>query len=172
MTSKYEEFEAVSQIDEQMYLGTMRDARDIEWLKSASITHVLSILNIDVYGDTESKLPQCPDNIRHLQIYVDDDGWLIEGHKIVTKDGPDYRFRNRLDDCFNFLYDVYNDNKQRVLIHCYHGVNRSVCMVVAWKMLIYDLTFDEALQQVKCKRKFVLPYIGMRKEVEKYFEEL
>jgi hypothetical protein len=55
------------------------------------------------------------------------------------------------------IHLLQNTNKE-VLIHCYSGINRSTCVVIAVLMKFDGLTLLEAYNQVIAVRPFVWPF--------------
>lgn len=141
--------------------GCLRDVYDAGWMKKNKTTHVLSVLE----SKYEVKIP----GVKHLYIAVNDDVWLEAQH---GKDN--YRFQTRMDECFDFLYEVEANPGFTCLIHCVAGINRSNAVSASWDMLKNDTTFDQAINKIKAKRKHneVLINPRFRENIEAWFETL
>ena len=57
---------------------------------------------------------------------------------------------------------------QRVLVHCFAGLSRSVTFTCAYLMKKYGMTFKEAITLVKKSRPNVNPNTGFRKQLIEY----
>ncbi|XP_023720741.1 dual specificity protein phosphatase MPK-4 isoform X1 [Cryptotermes secundus] len=55
-----------------------------------------------------------------------------------------------------------------VLVHCYFGVSRSATVVIAYIMKKYELSFEDAFERVKSRRRFVGPNPGFTSQLHLY----
>ena len=57
-----------------------------------------------------------------------------------------------VDDCFEQISTILNDEDSRsVLVHCQHGVSRSVALITAYLMKRFRITFEDAYKEVSQK---------------------
>jgi protein-tyrosine phosphatase len=114
------------------------DARNEAFLRENGITCVVNCAEADL----QSPLP----NLRHLCLRCNDD--------------VDYPILGHLPRIGVFV------DEQPVLFHCYAGVNRSVCLAIAYAMQ-KGFTFGELLKRVRKTRPFALDNVGFAKQLER-----
>ena len=54
------------------------------------------------------------------------------------------------------------ESKKRILLHCAAGVSRSASFTIAFLMKENKLSYEDAKEFVKSKRKCILPNTGFR----------
>lgn len=139
-----------------IFLLSLEDATASEDLnKEFGITHVISVLE----GPVPDKLKE---NFQHLQIEVQD----METVNILQ----------HLPSTNTFIDQALTPNSENVkhlgavLVHCTHGVSRSVTVIMAYLMYKYKLQLAQALHAVKRKSASVQPNEGFMKQLELFQE--
>lgn len=119
-----------------IWLGDLRAVYD--W--DPSFTHVVSVV------DGLVQLPKL--EASHLRIPMLDD----------PKEGP--RVATELAKVVAFVEEASKHPDAKVLIHCVQGISRSGTMTIGVLMLVYGMTYDEALKTTRAARPCVLPNPG------------
>ncbi|KAL7645891.1 UNVERIFIED_CONTAM: hypothetical protein RMT77_002788 [Armadillidium vulgare] len=128
-----------SKIEEGLFLGNLQAATNIDTLKLLQISHIVTVeLN---------PLPPAIYSIPGLQFMY------INVYDMANED-----LLSHFPKINEFISD--GQEKGNVLVHCYHGVSRSACIVVAYLMKKYDIYVDSALERVKAKRNEIKPNSG------------
>lgn len=73
---------------------------------------------------------------------------------------------SHFDETYEFIQTGQNNGS--VLVHCYFGVSRSAAIVVAFLMKKYSLSYGDALERLKEKRKLVGPNNGFENQLRLY----
>ena len=64
-------------------------------------------------------------------------------------------------DFISYMEQVFSQSKtNKVLIHCVHGVSRSVTLTIAYLMFVFQINFRSCFNYVKEKRGVASPNIG------------
>ena len=132
----------MDEIIENLYLGNLSGARNIEKLKKQGIKKVLSLLEKyfwPVYNKS--------DNIIHKPIIISD----FYKENIIKYFG----------ECLNF---IKGDDK--VLVHCAAGSSRSATIVIAYIMWNKKMSYKEAFKFVKSKRSVISPNPGFKDQLQ------
>ena len=135
----------MDEIIENLYLGNLSGARNIEKLKKQGIKKVLSLLN-GVFPKYDEK-----DNIIHKTLFIND--------------AIDQNIFKYFGECLNF---IKGDDK--VLVHCGAGASRSASIVVAYIMWTKKMSYKEAFNFVKSKRAIININLGFEDQL-KLFEK-
>ncbi len=138
----------MSQIFENLYLGSYRDAKDKTFLTSQKITHIVTV-------GYELKTPYPS---------------LFEYLYIPAKDHSQWRLDDYFDDIADFIHKALTDNKGNVLVHCQKGVSRSTASVIAYLIKYHNMQLSEARSFVKSKRSIIMPNPGFLQQLNKYYE--
>ena len=139
-------FHDIDEITENLYLGNLSAAENIDNLKALGIKKVLSVLDDFAwpkYGDSQ---------FIHKTFSIQD----FDNQNIIKHFG----------ECLNF---IKGDDK--VLVHCAVGASRSATVVIAYIMWTKKMPFKEALEFVRSKRFVVSPNFGFEDQL-KLFEKL
>ncbi len=75
-------------------------------------------------------------------------------YNILIKDELDSFFDNEIEKCIIFIHEKVS-NKKNVLVHCSQGRSRSVTIIVAYLMKYNNLSFEQAYNFVKSKKKII-----------------
>ena len=138
----------IDEITENIYLGNLCGAGDIDLLKKLGIKKVLSLL--EEFGWPKYNES---DNFIHKTINVHD----FDQENIIKYFG----------ECFNF---IKGDDK--ILVHCAAGASRSASVVIAYIMYIKKMSYKDALEFVRSKRFVVYPNPGFRDQLQLFEKEL
>lgn len=136
-------------IEENIYLGTLAAAKDIDILNKYKITHILTIDN--------GPLPRNISEMKHITTKY-----------IQLSDHPKEDLLSHFEEADSFIKEGLS--KGVVLIHCFFGVSRSAALVIAHIMKKYQLTYREAFERVKAKRSIVYPNQGFVSQLKLYKE--
>ena len=117
----------------------------------AGITHLLSVLDYDIYGNGE--LAQ----YKHLLLSVDDD--------------PNENLLQRFKEANAFIEAALMDGGG-VFVHCAMGKSRSATIVCAYLMQKYGVSPEAALKQLCEGRPVCSPNAGFMEQLEVFHEML
>jgi hypothetical protein len=59
-----------------------------------------------------------------------------------------------------------------IMVHCLAGVSRSVSLVIAYFIKYRHMSYDEAYQLIKSKRKIIHPNDGFISQLKRYHEKM
>ena len=135
----------MSKITNNIYLGNIYDAQNIEKLLEMGIQKVLSLI-------TETELLKYPPEIEHKLINIED----FPRQNIIQYFG----------ECLLFM----EDNK-KVFVHCMAGVSRSATIIIAYLMWKNQLDFMEAVTLLEQIRPIISPNYGFVRQLQ-MFEKL
>ena len=135
----------MSKITNNIYLGNIYDAQNIEKLLEMGIQKVLSLI-------TETELLKYPPEIEHKLINIED----FPRQNIIQYFG----------ECLLFM----EDNK-KVLVHCMAGASRSATIIIAYLMWKNQLDFMEAVTLLEQIRPIISPNYGFVRQLQ-IFEKL
>ena len=138
----------MDEITENLYLGKLSGAKNIDKIKKLGIKKVLSLTEEFCWPNYNES-----DNIIHKKLIVGDS----ERQNIIKYFG----------ECLNF---IKGDDK--VLVHCAGGISRSPTVVIAYIMWSKKMSYKEALEFVREKRYGVFPNAGFRDQLELFEKEL
>lgn len=136
-----------SQILPGLYLSNARAATDLQVLRHLNVTHVLTI---EAHRPPRSFYDQA--NITTLFIRANDT--------------PQSNLLPYFSICNTFIDEGIQHGT--VLVHCHFGVSRSATIVIAYIMQKYKLTFEQAFEHVRQKRKFINPNPGFIRQLKEY----
>ncbi|KAH8830564.1 protein-tyrosine phosphatase-like protein [Flagelloscypha sp. PMI_526] len=129
-------------LDDRIFLSGLSTAKSSSKLEAAGITHILSV---------------CPDypssGSTHKTILVDDSEF--ENLLIHLRDACDF---------IQASLDEHPSNK--VLVHCYMGVSRSVTVVAAYLMKANKWPSEIAVEYIRARRPQAYPNHGFRKQLD------
>lgn len=137
----------MSEIIDNLYLGSWSAAKDIIRLKARGITHILTVNN--------SPLPKS----------------VSEQFKYKFVHGFDLEFTDLLtyfEGCIKFIDEGIRYGS--VLVHCLMGCSRSATMVIAYMMKRREMSFGEAFGFVRKSRPIVHPNEGFKNQLLLYEE--
>jgi len=147
-----------SKITNRIYVGSLADATNIDELKKNGVTHILSVMNgvYELY----------PNDFNYKLIHINDDKWEKIGKHF--NDTTDY-IKKTLDE----------NTKNVILIHCQKGISRSVTILLAYLLFMYNLqekieknstecVIIELLKKIQDNRNIALPNEGFLNELKEY----
>ena len=136
----------LSQVTDNIYLGNIYDAQNIDKLLKLGIKKVLSLI-------TDTQLLIYPKSIEHKLIKIND----LPRENIIKYFG----------ECLLFI----NDDK-KILVHCFAGSSRSATIIIAYLMWKNKMKYEDALDFVQKKRFIVYPNEGFREQLKLFENEL
>ena len=139
-------FHDIDEITENIYLGNLSAAENIDKLKELGIKKVLSVLDQFAWPKYEES------QFNHKTLAI--------------KDFDEQNIIKHFGECLNF---IKGDDK--VLVHCAAGVSRSASIVIAYIMWDKKMSFEEAFEFVKSKRK-IGPNNGFIEQLKLFEKEL
>ena len=132
-----------SHIIDNIYLGSAFNVSSLETLQKYEIKKILNVTR---------EIPCLyPDQFTYKTISV--------------KDTRDSFLDNYLEDSYQYLTQ---DLTMPTLVHCYMGSSRSATIVIFYLMKRYQMTFSNALQFVRDKRKCVNLNTNFAEELQKF----
>ncbi|EGR28016.1 hypothetical protein IMG5_184860 [Ichthyophthirius multifiliis] len=133
-----------------LYLGGIKAACDLAFLKENNIKAVLTVQDCD-----------------ELQY---EQNTQINHHKICASDCSTYDIKKDFYESYEFINE--NLEKTNVLVHCFKGVSRSPTICIAYLMKKENIRCSEAYQEIKKHRKEVNPNGGFMFHLEKFYQEI
>ncbi len=122
-----------------LYLGSVKDARNILRLQALGITHVLNMAR-PLYDES---------------IFAGSITYLsFDAH-----DADDYPLVTHFLPAISFIHNALTD-KGAVLVHCASGVSRSACVVMAYLMWANEWSPERSALFVHSKRLCACPNMG------------
>lgn len=137
------------EIEPGLFLGNLTAATDVDWLKEAGITHILTVDSCPLPRKIQERLPNLI--IKYIQM----------------TDMPREDLLTHFEDSYEFI-DRALTSDGRVLVHCYFGVSRSATVAIAYMMKKREYNFADAFHAVKAKRRFVSPNPGFMAQLHLY----
>jgi len=129
-------FEYANEIVENLFVGNWNSAKK-EWLSQNNIKYVISICQWN---------PKLID-VEHLYCNLNEDNPLKQLYQQM------YEF---LPSCLEFI-DKALKLKQKILIHCICGQNRSASVAAAYLMISKKITWEKATDLIYSIRKIANP---------------
>jgi len=140
----------VDQVPEagKLYIGGLHALyQKPDLFERAGITHILSVLDFDIYEAGAFKQYQ------HLHIRLDDD--------------PNENLLQHFEEANNFIEKALSGGGG-VFVHCAMGKSRSATIVCAWLMRTYGISPLKALVQLCEGRPVCSPNPGFMEQLEIY----
>ena len=142
------QFNDLDEITDNLYLGNLASAENIEELKKKGIKKVLSVLDSFAWPKYKES-----DNINHKAISISD----LENQNIIQYFG----------ECLNFI-----KGNDKILVHCAVGASRSASIVIAYIMWTKKMLYKEAFEFVHKKRNIICPNFGFVDQLHLFEKEL
>lgn len=132
----------MSKIFDQLYLGSVADATNPQFLKDAGITHIVNCAE------------ECPSPFSQTISYLN----------LNLKDIPTQSLYHVFEPSFEYIRDNIGMGSI-VLVHCAAGISRSTSIVLYFIMKIKNVGYDQAIAFVRSKRSIVNPNIGFKQQL-------
>ncbi len=147
-------------IDGKIYLGGYRCAKTRSVLDELKITRIIVCGNDLVqyfaeptpFDDEKSGKMLSP--LEYLQFALEDE------------------YEQTISQCFDDAHNFIENSSGNVLIHCHAGVSRSATIVLSYLMKYKKMTFPEARDFVKARRRCICPNPGFAKQLHQYQKQL
>lgn len=135
-----------------LYLGNIKAANNIEFLKKNNICAIINCTENDNFSD-----------------YFKDKSKF----RLSIKDSKDNdnmnKFKNDIIDSIDFIEESLNNNKP-VFVHCYWGLMRSATVIAAYLIKKYNISKLDAINIVKEQRPMALSSIYNFNEILDFIE--
>ncbi|EYC32350.1 hypothetical protein Y032_0003g1527 [Ancylostoma ceylanicum] len=136
----------MNEIIPNLFLGSLRDATDVDQLKKHRIQYIVSVHDLTAHHPAH-------DQLKVLKIQLSDCSSAdISAHFAATN---------------QFIHGARLKHAA-VLVHCLAGVSRSATVVAAYLMTLCDMSFFNALTFMSRKRPVVNPNFGFRMQLCTY----
>ena len=122
-----------------LYLGCRKVATCLPGLRQKNVTRVLNVT---------STIPN------HFESMED-----FEYKQIAVEDKMEVDMMQHLPAAFQFI-EAARLNGEKVLVHCYAGMSRSVTIILAYLMKYYNHTLESAHEYVKERKSDISPNFG------------
>ena len=141
----------ISEILPGLYLGSSRDAENLELLKERQIKTIINIsTTLPCYFEKEN---------------------IFEYRQLPCHDSPNQNIIQYFETTFEYIHQQLSANRN-ILIHCQAGISRSPSFIIGYLMRCYSKTFDEAYNYVRSKRSIVSPNLNFVGQLTKYQQTL
>jgi len=145
------EFCQLSEVLPGLYLGSSRDAEDLNLLKQYQINTIINIsTSIPCYFENEK---------------------YFEYLRLPCHDSPNQNILQYFETTFEYIHQKLSINKN-ILVHCQGGISRSPSFVIGYLMRYHSKTFDEAHNLVKNKRNIINPNLNFLGQLTQYQQML
>jgi len=137
------DFPPIPLLEGSLWLGSVRDASNLAWLKSQGIRHVVNVGHTPgrpswMHADG-SKAPEA-------------EGWIKTYTEVHPYDAPGYPIlQNHLHQVQPVLEKLYKDG-ERTLINCHQGINRSTTLAVAFLTKLTGASAAEIIALIRPRR--------------------
>eukprot|EP01100_Stratorugosa_tubuloviscum_P015620 TRINITY_DN90_c0_g1_i4.p1 TRINITY_DN90_c0_g1~~TRINITY_DN90_c0_g1_i4.p1 ORF type:complete len:203 (-),score=106.96 TRINITY_DN90_c0_g1_i4:35-643(-) len=139
-----------AQVRPFLFIGSQDAAASLEHLTAAKITHILNVAT--------GIEPIFPHQFKYCSIALFDD----EQQNLLSAIEQSIEF---IDEAKQSNQNQ-NQNQGAVLVHCNAGISRSASIVIAYLMKKENLTYEQALNQVKAVRSVVKPNINFEMQLK------
>lgn len=119
---------SVDLVEPRLFLGNCTAARNIQFLKSNKISHILTIDSFPIPAYVCSSA-----SINNKYIHIAD----------MTREN----ILEHFEDCISFIEDAMSSLEGAVLVHCFYGVSRSATIVIAYLMKKYNINYQKAFER-------------------------
>lgn len=126
-----------------LYLGSIDEASNMNWLRDNDIKVILNVASeVPLYSNCD-----------------------IKTYKIYLNDSP-------LQDILPILQYTYSiideaiKNRKNILVHCYAGISRSASIVIAYLIMKYGISLQDVYNYVKSKRNIINPNYGFIEQLK------
>ncbi len=144
---------APSRLLRHLYIGSLRNAEDLNTLERLGITHVLNVAGTRNFDLTRSPYPKSAGIKEYLMI--------------PAEDHDDYNISQHFFEANAFINRAKLKGG-KALVHCNLGVNRCAALCCAYILSEERLPILETIKLLKSKRAVVLCNKGFRRQVLRY----
>jgi protein-tyrosine phosphatase len=92
----------------------------------------------------------------------------VNYHFVFINDHEDEPIELEFKECIKFI----NQTEGPVLVHCMAGISRSATIVIAYLMSERKMSYAEAYNHVKEKRRIIRPNSGFRRQLKSFEKEV
>lgn len=131
-------------------LASLRETEDESETPTLGVTHVLNVAR---------------------EINIDRSDQYVYKQLGISDDDPQDDIRHILDDCVAFIQEGTKDGGV-VLVHCWSGVSRSACVVMAYLVRHGGLSAVDAFHKVLARRPAVDPWPRYLCQFQEWAREL
>lgn len=139
-------------IPNQLYLGNIHHALNLDILRSIKITHIVNCTQ-----SIENKFES--NGLRYIRVPVNDKTSV----SILPYFVAAIRFIESVRD------ENSGKNENRILIHCHAGISRSATITIAYLMYSWKLTMFDAITHVQSKRYIIQPNQGFKNQLLDFY---
>ena len=145
----------MSEINEQIWVGSYGDSCNEAFLSERRITHILSCAD-------EFPLP-LSSRITCYKVPIIDD---------IADEKTKERFLEgaaKIDEWLSHYENENEKDERRIIVHCFAGMSRSVSVVITYFMVYKGWSFQIALNHLKLRRrqtKIHPDFVPILKEIE------
>ena len=127
----------MSKVTNNLYIGNIYQAGDVEWLKGHGITHIVNA--------TEEIRNNFPYDFSYKKLFL--------------QDIPSQSLFPSMDESYQFIRDAIS-NGGKVFVHCYAGVSRSSSTVIYYLMKSRGWSYQESFNYLKQRHSRADPNPG------------
>lgn len=138
---------SLDEIEPGLWVGNLTAATDNDTLQTHGISHILTMDSIAL-----------PKNV------AEQPGMVTKFIKVTDTSNED--LLGILESAVSFIKSSLESGV--LLVHCYYGVSRSAAVVIAYLMQKYKISYEEAFEKTKQKRRFVGPNEGFQSQLKLY----
>ena len=139
-------------IPDFLWLGDEDGAVDVKTLQSLGISYVLNCAGYETMN------VKYPSYFRKLVLFADDS----DDYNII---------RNDIAECLQFIVNCI-ENKERIFIHCFMGMNRSATITVAALMYFKGMNLWNAIKHTQERRGWILNNESFQMQLVHYANKL
>ncbi len=141
---------SVHMVEDGLYIGDHRIARDHDALRYLGITHIVNAAR---------EMPDSfPRNFHYHRCQLED---RVSREVLLGALEPSFRYIQNL-----MSYRPSSGEKPCILVHCYAGMSRSASIVIYYLMRSRRWSFDAAFSYLKARRHIVSPNQWYRKQLK------
>lgn len=145
-----------------LFVSNARVARDHAQLAAVGITHVV---------DCCPELALCEPQASNHSVDPSEPSWSGTVLKLILRDDVKEELRPFLDLVIETI-ETCRVQQGKVLIHCHQGVSRSCALAAAYVMLVQQLSAQEAMHWVSCRRRIASPNSAFICQLVEWEQEL
>jgi protein-tyrosine phosphatase len=148
-----------SKIEDNLYLGNLEGAKDLELLKSLGTTHIL------VVGKELPTLFRSEFIYRQLPLKDEEE----DSSPSLTEE--EKQKKCTLSSFFQESFEFIEESLQArgvVFVHCAAGISRSPAIIIAYLMKKHMCSYWSALEQVIQKRPPICPNLSFKRQLSQY----